>query len=65
VTETPSDNPTARISGSTRAWTQAFSPGGNISSLAIDGDRQMAEYMIGQLARTESQAAEGIDRAVA
>ena len=65
VIEAPSDAPDARISGSTRAWCQAFSPGGNTSSLAIDGERQLADYMIGQLARSEMQRAEGADRAVA
>jgi DNA-binding HxlR family transcriptional regulator len=65
VVEAPSDSAATRISGNTRAWTQAFSPGGSISSLTIEGDRGLAEHMVGQLARSESQASEGSGRAVA
>jgi hypothetical protein len=36
-----------------------------MSSLQISGDRAMAESMIGQLSRSETQMMEGMDRAVA
>jgi DNA-binding HxlR family transcriptional regulator len=65
VIEQPSDSATARISGDSRAWVAAFSPGGSMSSLQISGDRPMAESMIGQLSRSETQMMEGMDRAVA
>jgi DNA-binding HxlR family transcriptional regulator len=65
VIEQPSDSAMARISGDSRAWVAAFSPGGSMSSLQISGDRPMAESMIGQLSRSETQMMEGMDRAVA
>jgi hypothetical protein len=65
VIEEPSDSAMARISGDSRAWVAAFSPGGSVSSLQISGDRPMAEAMIGQLSRSETQMMEGLDRAVA
>jgi hypothetical protein len=63
--EEPSDGADARISGDSRAWVAAFSPGGSMGSLQISGDRGMAEQMIGQLSRSETQTIEGMDRAVA
>jgi hypothetical protein len=36
-----------------------------MSSLQISGDRGMAEGMIAQLSRSETQTMEGMDRAVA
>jgi DNA-binding HxlR family transcriptional regulator len=65
VSEEPSEHAEARISGDSRAWVAAFSPGGSTSSLMIDGDRGMAEMMIGQLSRTDMQPIESMDRAVA
>ena len=65
VTEAPSEQADAHISGDSRAWVAAFSPGGNMSSLQISGDRELAEAMIGQLSRSETQSMPGIDRAVA
>jgi hypothetical protein len=65
VIEQPSESASARISGDSRAWVSAFSPGGSMSSLQISGDRGMAEAMIAQLSRSETQTIEGIDRAVA
>jgi hypothetical protein len=65
VAEQAADDADTRISGDTRAWVSAFSPGGNTNSLQISGDRQLAEHMLGQLARTEMREMEGIDRAVA
>lgn len=63
--EEPSDGADARISGDSRAWVAAFSPGGSMGSLQISGDRGMAEQMIGQLSRSKTQTIEGMDRAVA
>ncbi len=65
VIEEPSERAGARISGDTRAWVGAFSPGGSMSSLAISGDRGMAEMVVNQLSRSETQPMEGMDRAVA
>ena len=65
VTEEPSDSAGARITGDSRAWVAAFSPGGSTSSLQNSGDRPMAEAMIGQLSRSETHTMEGMDRAVA
>jgi DNA-binding HxlR family transcriptional regulator len=65
VIEQPSESASARISGDSRAWVSAFSPGGSMSSLQISGDRGMAEGVIAQLSRSETQTMEGIDRAVA
>jgi DNA-binding HxlR family transcriptional regulator len=63
VTESPSESASARITGDSRAWVAAFSPGGSMSSLQITGDRGLAEGMIAQLSRAETQTMEGIDRA--
>jgi hypothetical protein len=65
VSEEPSDHADARIRGDSRAWVSAFSPGGSMSSLQISGDGAMAEQMIRRLARSDMQARDGIDRAVA
>lgn len=65
VVEQQSENADARISGDTRAWVGAFSPGGGMGSLEISGDRKLAEHVLGQLARSEAQAVDGMDRAVA
>ena len=65
VIEEPSEHAAARISGDSRAWIAAFSPGGNMNSLMISGDRGMAEMMVGQLSRSEMQPMESMDRAVA
>lgn len=55
----------AHISGDTRAWITALSPGGAMSALTIGGERALAEHLMDQLARSDTQAIEGIDRAVA
>ncbi len=65
VTEAPSEHADARISGDARAWIAAFSPGGSTSSLHLSGNRGLAEMMIGQVSRSETQPMEGVDRAVA
>jgi DNA-binding HxlR family transcriptional regulator len=65
LVEQPSDGADARISGDSRAWVAAFSPGGSMSSLQITGDRGVADQMLGQLSRAETQTSEGMDRAVA
>lgn len=65
VIEEPSESASARITGDSRAWVAAFSPGGSASSLQIDGDRALAEAIISQLSRSEMQATDGIERAVA
>ena len=65
VMEQPADHADARITGDTRAWVNAFSPGGNTSSLQINGNNKLAESLLGQLARMEMQKMEGMDRAVA
>ncbi len=66
VMEQPADHADARISGDTRAWVSAFSPGGTVTTLQINGDSQLAEYMLGQqLARMDMQALDAAERAVA
>ena len=65
VIEEPSERANAHISGDSRAWVAAFSPGGSMNSLQVSGDRDMAEIMIGQLSRSETQAIDSMDRAVA
>ena len=65
VMEQPADHADARITGDTRAWVSAFSPGGKTASLEINGDNQLAEYMLGQLVRMEMQSMDSADRAVA
>jgi DNA-binding HxlR family transcriptional regulator len=65
VSEEPSERATARISGDSRGWVTAFSPGGNTNALTINGDRSLAERMISQLSRADMQAMQSIDRAVA
>jgi DNA-binding HxlR family transcriptional regulator len=65
VAEQPSDGPSVQVTGDTRAWVSAFSPGGDLSALAISGDRTLAEHVIQQLARAESHAVDTADRAVA
>ncbi len=56
---------TAQISGDTRAWVSAFSPGGTVTTLQINGDSQLAEFMLGQLARMDMQALDAAERVVA
>jgi DNA-binding HxlR family transcriptional regulator len=65
VSEEPSERADARISGDSRSWVAAFSPGGNMNSLTISGDRGMAEMMVNQLSRSDTQPMESMDRAVA
>jgi DNA-binding HxlR family transcriptional regulator len=65
VMEQPADHADARISGDTRAWVSAFSPGGTVTTLQINGDSQLAEYMLAQLVRMDMQATNGADRVVA
>ncbi len=65
VAEQAAENADTRISGDTRAWVSAFSPGGNPNSLQMSGDRELAEHLLGQLTRAEMQTTEGMDRAVA
>jgi hypothetical protein len=36
----------ARVSGSERAWIEAFSPNGDLSELAIEGDRSAADAVL-------------------
>jgi DNA-binding HxlR family transcriptional regulator len=65
VAEQPSEAPVVRVSGDSRSWISAFSPGGDMTTLTITGDRALAEHMIQQLARAESHAVDTADRAVA
>jgi DNA-binding HxlR family transcriptional regulator len=65
VIEAPSEQPAARVSGDSRAWMGAFSPGGSLGALEMSGDRELVETMMSQLARAEAQALEGASRAVA
>lgn len=65
VIEEPSDRADARISGDSRAWVAAFSPGASMSSLVVSGDRALAETMVNELSRADMQPAAGIDRAIA
>lgn len=65
VAEQPSDGPTAQMSGDTRGWVAAFAPGGNLNSLSINGDRGLAEHLVQQLGRADTQAESAEDRAVA
>ncbi len=65
VMEQPADHADARISGDTRAWVSAFSPGGTVTTLQINGDSRLAEYMLEQLVRMDMQALDTADRVVA
>ncbi len=65
IVEEASEHADAHISGDTRAWVTAFSPGGDPAALQITGDRALAEMLIAQLARSETQRAMEEDRAVA
>jgi hypothetical protein len=65
VMEQPADHADARISGDTRAWVSAFSPGGTVTTLQINGDSRLAEFMLAQLARMDMQAMDAADRVVA
>lgn len=50
VTEHAANRPDARVTGSTAAWVEAFSPAGDRGGLAISGDRGLAEALLDGLA---------------
>ncbi len=56
VSEQPSDQPAAMIHGDTRAWVAAFAPSGVMTGLVISGDAALAEHVLSQLGRAESQS---------
>jgi DNA-binding HxlR family transcriptional regulator len=66
IAERPGEQPEARISGRCSAWIKAFAPEQDHGELTIDGDRSMAESLIGSLAQRSVQlAAAGSARQVA
>jgi DNA-binding HxlR family transcriptional regulator len=46
ITEQPPDAPDARASAPIKAWVAALGPGGDLSGLAITGDRGLAEGLL-------------------
>ena len=53
VAERPGDRPTARISGDMSAWVKAFAPDRDDGDLTIDGNRSLAETLLGWLAQRD------------
>jgi hypothetical protein len=39
----------ARVSGDQRSWIEAFAPDGSLDALEIEGDRRLAETLLGVL----------------
>ncbi len=65
IVERAGDRPAARISGDSAAWVRAFAPDPDPAGLAIDGDRSLAESLIGALALRDEHAAAPAGRRVA
>ncbi len=65
VAEQAAEAPATRITGSVRAWVEAFTPGGGPASLEINGDGALAKYLIDRLGRADTQTLATADRAVA
>ncbi len=66
IVERPAERPDARVSGDAAAWIRAFAPEQDEGALLIDGDRSLAETLLGSLAQRSIQtAAAAGERAVA
>jgi hypothetical protein len=50
ISEHSPERPDAAISGTTDAWVQAFSPGGDRGKLRITGNRDLADALLDELA---------------
>ncbi len=57
LTEIPTSDANARVTGNTAAWVSAFSPGHDRAGLAIDGDRNLAGRLLDGLALQSSGSA--------
>ena len=63
VVEQPAAEPTATATASTAAWVRAFGPSPDLAGLEIEGDREMIENLLHELAQESIQvaAAERVD----
>jgi DNA-binding HxlR family transcriptional regulator len=62
IAEHAAETPDARVTGTTAAWIEAFSPDGNRGGLTLSGDRELADLLLDELApslarRSEHRAA--------
>ena len=62
ISEQAAERPDATVRGDVDAWVRALGPAGDTSALAFDGDRKLADGLLGELS---AAAADGRDRAAA
>jgi DNA-binding HxlR family transcriptional regulator len=56
IAEHAAETPDARVTGTTAAWIDAFSPAGNRSGLTLTGDRLLADELLDGLTPSSSSA---------
>lgn len=57
VVEQAAERASARVIGDTVSWVRAFAPEADRTGLTVEGDRDLAETLLGWLAQTSSRAA--------
>jgi DNA-binding HxlR family transcriptional regulator len=50
IAEHAAETPDARVTGTTAAWIEAFSPDGNRGGLTLSGDRELADLLLDEMA---------------
>jgi DNA-binding HxlR family transcriptional regulator len=57
VIEAPASEPAATVSANTAAWVRAFAPAQDTSGLTIDGDSELVQIIVAELAQESIQRA--------
>jgi DNA-binding HxlR family transcriptional regulator len=65
ITEHPADGADARVSGTAENWIRAFSPGGDLHALRINGEQQLATRLLEGLILSAESALQAKDSQVA
>jgi DNA-binding HxlR family transcriptional regulator len=55
IVERPAEQPDARVTGTTAAWIEAFSPSGNRTGLRVSGDGQLANLLLDGLSQSTAR----------
>src|ERR1700722_8188151 len=58
IAEHAAETPDARVTGTTAAWIEAFSPAGNRGGLTLSGDRELADLLLDELAPSSARHSE-------
>jgi DNA-binding HxlR family transcriptional regulator len=58
IAEHAAETPDARVTGTTAAWIEAFSPDGNRGGLTFNGDRELADRLLDELAPSLARQSE-------